>query len=171
MAQTLYRRSFSRTARTRLREQPRVEQLESRDLPATFTWLNNVTGNFNDPTKWDQGSVPGVNDDVVISFGGVTVTSSASATVKSLTSAGTLSVTGGTFTTTNGGALTGTVNVAVGTLFDITGGSFAWNAGTISGAGTFRINTGGALAIGGAGTKTLDTTTLNNLGSVTWTGA
>jgi 2-hydroxy-3-keto-5-methylthiopentenyl-1-phosphate phosphatase len=43
-----------------------VEQLEDRCVPATVNWLNPVSGNWNDGTKWSTGTAPAAGDTVVI---------------------------------------------------------------------------------------------------------
>ncbi len=44
---------------------------QSRDaLGADVFWQSSVSGNWNDPSKWSGGNVPGVNDDVFITTSG-----------------------------------------------------------------------------------------------------
>src|SRR5579864_1603424 len=72
--------------------------LEDRWLPSTFTWFQNVDGNFNDAAHWhDQNGnngVPGAGDDAFINGGGFTVTSAVSNTVRSLNASSRLTLTG-----------------------------------------------------------------------------
>ena len=53
----------------------------------TISWASAISGNWNDPTKWDSGTVPTAGDDVVIDASGAdyTVTLNTNATVASFT--------------------------------------------------------------------------------------
>ena len=81
---------------------PELEAFEDRCLLSTFTWFQNVDGDFDDASKWqDQNGnpgVPGPNDDAIINGTGFTVTSSADNTVRSLNANCRLTVADGTFT-------------------------------------------------------------------------
>ncbi len=168
-----YSPRFSLGARknTKVKRRLRLETLEDRSVPTAYSWTAAVSGNFNDPSKWTPNGIPGAGDDATIGQTGITVTSPATTTVQSLTNAATLAVSSGTsFTVTNGGSDTGTIDVASGATFDLAGGTLGWTAGTISGAGIFQIENPASLALSAANAKTLDTTTLNNLGTVSFAG-
>src|SRR5262245_25709504 len=104
-----------------------LEQLETRLTPGTIQWANNVSGDFNDGTNWVGGVVPGASDDAVIDFSGVTVTSSANVTIKSLTCTGQLSIGGGTFSLQNAtiGSSVATLSVPTGTVDSSSGQSIS----------------------------------------------
>ena len=63
----------------------------------------------------------------------------------------------------------GTFTLATAKTFTVTGANSSWSGGTITGAGTIKVNVGAALAITGATGKVLNSS-LENRGSVTWTG-
>lgn len=89
-------KSTRRATRRRLS----IEQLEDRTLPATVTWINPGSGNWDTGSNWSTGSVPGSGDDVVIDTSAaatITVRVGDSESVHQLTlgSVDTLSVTGG----------------------------------------------------------------------------
>ena len=114
--------------------------------PATTCTWDGATGNFNDPTHWSCGMVPGAADDVVINNGGVTVT--ANATINNLNLGGGL--------LTSGAGTTLTANGFVST----------WTGGTMSGGGTTAI--GGTLRLLGSGGQTLSQRTLDVQGTLIW---
>src|SRR5262245_55420417 len=55
---------------------PGVECLEDRMVPATLRFINPAGGDWDTPTNWDEGRIPGMNDDVVIDLPGIAVTHS-----------------------------------------------------------------------------------------------
>jgi len=114
--------------------------------PATTCTWDGATGNFNDPTHWSCGMVPGAADDVVINNGGVTVT--ANATINNLN--------------LGGGLLTG----GAGTTLTANGSVSTWTGGTMSGGGTTAI--GGTLRLLGSGGQTLSQRTLDVQGTLIW---
>jgi GDSL-like Lipase/Acylhydrolase len=124
-------------------------------------WKSAISGLFTTATDWIPGQVPTASDDVFITaVGTYTVTSSASRTVKTLTTASTatLAIAKGTFSITNGtgaGANAGTISVGDAAALAI-GGQFK-NAGEITLNPTTH-KTG--LAI-------IGNTTLSGLGKVT----
>ena len=63
-----------------------VSRLEQRAL-LTVTWVGSGSGNWDDPSNWSSGTVPGPADDVAISQTGITVTHSSNVddSIKSLT--------------------------------------------------------------------------------------
>ncbi|HEV3025432.1 MAG TPA: DUF4214 domain-containing protein, partial [Pirellulales bacterium] len=71
---------------------------------ASDVWINPAGGDWNAPSNWSTGVVPGPNDDVLINTpGGATIDySSGFATIKNLTSANPLSVSGGGITFASG---------------------------------------------------------------------
>jgi len=71
----------------------------------------------------------------------------------------------------NGGRLTASgTGTPVGTL-NINSTTFNWTAGILQGAGTINIGTGVTTNISGATNKQLSVVTLNNAGTINWSGA
>jgi hypothetical protein len=142
-------RNLKRAVRpmTRVKARLRLEALEDRWLPSTFTWANNVDGNFNDPTKWmdqnHQPGVPGAGDTAIINVNasGINVTIPVSESVFSLSDNAHLVL-------TSGHSLSVAANSTITGAFD--------NAGTVNvnGAGVSLVLEGG-----GAGTGTFNTAT------------
>jgi hypothetical protein len=159
----------------RKRFRPTLEAFEDRCLPSTFSWFQNVDGNFNDPARWhDQNGmngVPGPADDAVIGGTGFTVTSSEDHSVRSLNSNSRLTVAAGTFTVgdpINNSSLFQLV-VSSGASFQVTEGTTFLTGGTES-LGSFNVTPGAALAFTG-GTHHIDTgTSLGGGGSYILSG-
>jgi hypothetical protein len=144
------------------------------------TWGPAAGGAWETPANWSSGSLPGPDDDVVISAlssGNIITHASDNTFIHSLNfnTAGTLNLNGGTLAV----AVTSTVdtgttlNLNGGTL-DGTGdwvfnGALNWTAGTMSGAGTTTVN--GGLTLGGTSIKTLDrhTLTIPSGAAANWT--
>ena len=72
-------------------------RLEDRTLLATVTWASDVSGDWDNPSMWTGGAVPGPGDDAVIGFSDITVThdTSASDTVDSVSCAASLDISSG----------------------------------------------------------------------------
>jgi hypothetical protein len=95
------------------------EVLEERLSPAGAQWIGG-SGDFNDPTHWAGGVVPGPSDDVVIDVPSITVThSTGNHTIQSLTSNDAFVLSGGTL------AVAGTLQVENGNSFALQGGTLA----------------------------------------------
>ncbi|WP_184305136.1 Ig-like domain-containing protein, partial [Aporhodopirellula rubra] len=147
--------------------------------PTKKEWVNTGGGNWNDPANWEDGSLPDVNDDVLIpELAGdavILVNSSTAAEIQSIESAETLLI--------SGGSLTLSTNPSQVNHLSVTGGRLEANS-LLSVAQTFNF-TGGALW-GDAGIELADTvigtmsgsnyneysstiaTTLTNHGTLTW---
>ncbi len=147
---------------------------------SVITWNAAVSGNWNDPTKWTGGVVPGGSDDAQITVAGTyTVTMNVSATVNSLAVGGasgaqTFSVGANTLTvgapSTFGTAATlvfsgGTITGA-GTL--TVNGRLDWSGGLFNGAGITDVS--GDASISGTLNKDVRVRTLALGGTTTWTG-
>lgn len=163
--------AVTRVPLTNRRRQLRLENLEDRTVPAVITWGGATSGSFSDPTKWIGGVAPGPTDDAVIPTTSAVVTVSGATSVNSLVLAGDLSVTSGAFTVNNGGSFSNDIIVASGAQFVVAGGSMAWTGGTISGAGTFQVSAPADLALSGSASKTIDTATIANSGTITVGGS
>jgi hypothetical protein len=112
---------------------------------ATCNWTGS-SGDWNDPSHWSCGHVPGPGDDAYISFemSYQTVTLTEDATVGSLT--------------LDGGTLTGS--------FDLTAGTINWIRGTMSGNGTTTATNFANFT--GTQVISLIGRTFNNAGAATW---
>jgi hypothetical protein len=53
---------------------PRLEPLEDRWLPAQVFWVNPAGGDWNEPSNWSTGMLPGPADDVSIDVPSAEVT-------------------------------------------------------------------------------------------------
>ena len=47
---------------------PAVSRLEERTLLSTITWASDVSGDWDNPSMWTGGGVPGPSDDAVITL-------------------------------------------------------------------------------------------------------
>lgn len=141
------------SAPTRTRRSPlALEPLEDRRLPATFTWVQNAGGDFNNAANWrdenNNPGVPGANDDAVINTTGINVTSSTSNTVNSLLCGAQLTLLGGTFSIADAGK-----NSHINTLVQNAGTTLQANAGTLfvsggSSSGTLVAASGAMITFG-----------------------
>ncbi|HMF38210.1 MAG TPA: hypothetical protein VKF17_16310, partial [Isosphaeraceae bacterium] len=153
-----YRRSARAKAR-RIGRNLVLEALEPRTLLSTVYWSVNSSGDWDVPTNWSSGTLPGPGDDVVIDKPGVTVTYRiGSSTIHSLDDQDAFVLSGGTLTAST------TLQVK---------GSFSLAGGTLSSADVLASTTIQATTWGG----TLDGVTLEgnldlatNSSSVTVTG-
>jgi RHS repeat-associated protein len=95
--------------------------LEHRSMAASVSWVGG-SGDWNTPTNWSAGALPGPNDDVVIDQPGViTVThSSGTRSVKSLLCQETFVLSGGSLTVSNTVQANNGFNLSGGTLLRAT---------------------------------------------------
>jgi fibronectin-binding autotransporter adhesin len=141
---------------------------------ATVTWLYDGDGNWNTASSWSSApSLPGVNDDVVISQPGpvtVSLTSGTTAVHSLVTSEG-LFIQNANLSFAADSQMTGTLQFVSGGLFNnanlkISGG-FIWSGGSLTGTGkTTLAAEANTTILGGALTQTID-----NAGHVNMTGA
>src|ERR1035441_9940985 len=149
---------------------------------ASVIWTNTGGGSWSVAANWSPNTVPRPSDDVLIRTAGTySVTLDASPTVNSLTLGGasgwqTLATSGNTLIL-NGASVVNTngiVSLNSGSLGGSGGltvsGQFNWTGGTLNSGAVLTIATNGVLNLSGSGDKHIAGGTLNNAGSVTWTG-
>lgn len=125
----------------------------ARFTPSVFTWTNPGSGDWNVAANWDPGLAPGLNDNVIIAKS-VTVTLNTSVDCTDVTlgdQASTPTLTG-----------SGTLNVR---------GDLFWAGGTMSGNGRTIIEPGATLIVNNTSSLTLSGRTLENGGTVQFTGS
>jgi hypothetical protein len=146
--------------------------------PAAVSWIGG-TGAWDDPTHWSGGSVPGASSDVCIvdspSAPVVVTIRQGSNTILSLHNQATLALDSGSLTiNSTGQSELGNLNFrsgslsAAGTLVVTNGHALTWLFGTMSGAGTTRIESGATLIMSGLNDRILTNRTLVNAGLITW---
>jgi hypothetical protein len=123
----------------------------ARFTPIAFTWINPTSGNWEDASNWNPQLVPGLNDSVLINTP-VTVTLTTNANCVDFTLAN------------NAATLTGSGTLRVqANLF--------WTDGTMGGTGRTIVESNAVLNLNNpAGTASLNTRTLENAGTILWSG-
>jgi len=161
---------------------PAVNRLEDRTLLATVTWINPNGGDWDTPSNWSTGALPGPSDDVVINLPNITVThdTSVSDAVNSLTissSQSALDISNGSLALNTTSSIAGGLTLSGATLStagELTvDGSVTWVGGTVSGGGSLDIATGAALDLGdasGNANETLQGVVLQNAGAASFWG-
>ncbi len=132
-----------------------------------------MSGAWDNPSNWSSGSLPASTDDVTVSSTAVNgLTISDAETVNSIQGNGTISITGGSLTIFSASEFDGELSVSGGTLQASgalsLGGTMAWTGGTES--GTLDVGSSATLAFSGGNNKVLSDLTLNNAGTIDWTG-
>jgi hypothetical protein len=168
--------------RRRARFRPCLEALEDRLAPAIVSWTGLAgDGNWSTPANWSSRAVPTAADDVLISgTGTITHGNAVSDRVHSIQGDQLLVIAGGTLTMVTSsrlGHLTlqdGELKILNGTLklgpSSASGGSlFQWTGGTLAGPGTIQLF-GTIYLNGGTNSLALDNLTLENYGTLSWTG-
>jgi hypothetical protein len=139
----------------------------------TVTWVGPSSGDWATASNWSGGALPGSGDDVVIGAGNTVTHSTGSDTIHQLNGAGALVLSGGTLTvnalcsfatlTVSGGNLQGTAALTVTS-------SFTWSQGQFANGGSLTIaSTATGTLSSQTGRLTLQSYTVNNAGSVSWT--
>jgi len=148
----------------------RDKTVYARFTPIVFTWTNVASGDWDVATNWSPPLAPGSNDTVVITSGVmVTLNTPADCADVTLGGAGSPTLTGSGNLTVRGtlslrGTISGSGNVTV-------LGNFSWTSGTMSGGGRTIIAAGATLNAAIPGGVFLNGRTLENGGTVLWTGA
>jgi uncharacterized repeat protein (TIGR01451 family) len=149
----------------------------------TAHWINASGGNWNTASNWSTGTVPTAANDVVIDAAGTYTVN--------------LDVTPAFNSLTVGGGATGTQTLDLGVNHDVTftnpgtvtaSGALTFGSGRLLGTGPLNVNgvmnwtadaevdttvaivSGGTLNISGFGTRYINGGTLNNSGTVNWSG-
>src|SRR4051794_41004017 len=150
-----------------------LELLEDRLMLSPVRWINSSGGDWDTPSNWSTGALPGTGDDAIIDMPGITVTHSANATdaINSVTSQATLGISGGSLSIATS-STTRNLNFSFGTLTgngDLTvTGALNWSGGIMSGGGTTTAAVSAQLNL--SGSPILDGRTLTNAGTATWSG-
>ena len=151
-------------------------RLEERTLLSTVNWIQPGGGDWDTPSNWSTGALPGPSDHAVIDVPGITVThsSSMSDSVNSLTissSDSTLDMSSGSLALATTSSIAGSLTLSGATLStaaDLTvSGSMSWTGGTIAGFGSLDIANGATLQVSldPGVTATLDGVVLENAGA------
>ncbi len=131
---------------------------------------------WNDANNWNTNTLPGATDDVcIIVAGSVTVThASGDTTIDSLYSDHAVTLSGGVLSVAAPSEIRGLFTISGGIL---TGGGaieagsqVSWTGGRLEGTGTLNIPPGGQLRMEGPASKALLSRTINNHGTITWSG-
>jgi hypothetical protein len=128
-----------------------IEALEERTVPSTVSWINPASGDWDAPSNWSTGLVPGPSDDVVINVAGITVTHSLAnaESIHSLTSAANVDWQNGSLTLASNSSVSGTFANAG--AVTIQAGLLALDGGGTD-SGSFSVAAGADLRFGGAAT-------------------
>jgi uncharacterized repeat protein (TIGR01451 family) len=116
------------------------------------TWISNLGGNWEDPTKWSGGIVPQPGEDVVINGNNFTVLiNSATVSLTSLSATAHVQISGGALTIDNSASFLGGLSMVGGTLDGrgvvfIDGGS-SWVGGQMRGSGLTIVGPTGNLGV------------------------
>ena len=147
----------------------------------TITWDGGSSGSWHTPSNWDADRLPAPDDVVCIPAAATVTHSSGTTAVATVLVDGTLALSASTLSVTSTAAPSRIVTLAQtsGTLGGaatvlLTGSaanSSSWSSGSMTGSGTTRIASGAALNIIGPSARILaNGRSLENLGTVTWTG-
>ncbi len=135
-------------------------------------WTGGATGSWNTASNWSKGTVPASSDVVIINSGSTVTLSSGSPSIDGLILGGALQLQSGTsLSVATASTISGTLTVGVGASLTLSAatsvsgtlvmegntltnaaaltvtGTFDWYDGTLSGAGSTSISSGGTLAI------------------------
>jgi hypothetical protein len=113
------------------------------------TWIGTTSTDWFNAGNWSPTGVPAADDTAIIPLTLNTANLSSNTTVAVLMLAG--------------GSVTGSGNLSVSV-------ELSWTGGTMGGAGATNIPKQGVMNISGTATKSLSRRTINNAGTVTWSG-
>ena len=148
----------------------------------TITWDGGTSGSWHTPSNWDPDRLPALDDVVCIPAAATVTHSSGTTAVATVLVDGTLALGASTLSVTStaapsrivtldqtaGGTLGGAATVL---LTGSAANSSSWSGGSMAGPGTTRIASGAALTIIGSSARLLaNSRSLENLGTVTWSG-
>lgn len=112
----------------------------------TYNWLGG-NGNWNTSSKWTPVGVPGIGDTAIVDSGAIILNSNTEIAAFLM----------------HGGELKGNRTLTISDLMQ-------WSGGLMSGGGFTEISNSAALEIFGSDLKELNRRTLNNFGSIVWSG-
>jgi hypothetical protein len=127
--------------------------LYARFTPIVFIWTNVAGGDWNVAANWRPNLAPGSNDTVIITSG-ITVTLNTPADCEDVT----LGSAGSNPTLAGSGTLT-------------VRGNFSWTSGNMIGNGRTVLEVGATLNVANPALVSVQTRTLENGGTILWTGA
>jgi hypothetical protein len=168
-----------------VRFRPRLEDLEERALPATFTFTQSGGGAWEDPTNWidengHHGTPGGASDDAYIpdlNFGAsVTVTGYAACGMLQTDQLGAVEIDGGRLFILNPSQLDGLITLNSGTLWmqsgTIVNNTFTWTGGQLflHQQGYDPVTFNAPIQIAGSDEKSLASGPLVNTVGITQTG-
>jgi probable HAF family extracellular repeat protein len=111
------------------RFRPLPIRLEERTLLSTVSWINPSGGDWDTPSNWSTGAVPGPSDAVVINLPGITVTHTAGDdSVNSITSHDPIALNGGSLSIASASTIDNSLAPSGGTL--MTAADLTVNGGT-----------------------------------------
>src|ERR1043165_660624 len=130
---------------------PRLEPLETRLMPTTYTWTGYANTDWSNSGNWSPStSVPGSGDTAIINGGNVRLDAGG-------VQIDSLELDNGKLDT-NGYTL------------ELDGSGSLWTGGTLDGSGTVEVHSGGTLHINTTGTtKNLNVSHFDDYGTVIWT--
>jgi hypothetical protein len=134
---------------------PRAEATTTVGTTTVIMWINAAGGDWDTPSNWDLGRVPGQGDDVVINIAGITITHALARAdaMHSLTSQAFISLSAGSLSIGGPSVINATFTISGGTLFLIDA--------TLDGSGTL-VNQGTVVAQGSSGIYVPFTTAVNS---------
>jgi hypothetical protein len=145
---------------------------------ATIIWTNTLSGSWNTAANWNPNSVPGLNDNAIITNAGVTVSLNGSTTVGAIilgtNGAGTVTLAlagqtlglNGPLTVNPNGSFTVDSGILDGNTNAVLSGTIGWTAGDLT--GILTISSGSILNITTANVHDIPNCTLTNNGVVVW---
>ena len=143
---------------------------------SVVSWDGGLDGtgtDWHEPVNWVGDELPGAADDVVVDAGYPDIVASGDVTIKSVTSDSPIEISGGSFSVAEPSTLSDLV-VSNGTLtgdgvVTVTD-TLSWSGGTMSGTGKTVLASGANGAISGTSANKIVGRTLENAGTIDYTG-